>query len=347
MAAQSGIQPSQDLLESWTEAVSSPDTRLLKLKIVDEHVVLDSKWPAAGPFAQDFELLGDDKVVTANEPAYYLVRLDTTPDSQWIFYSFVPDEAHVRSKMLYASSRNTCSRALGNQRFAANLFATSKSDLTYKAYMAHESHEAAANPMSEREKEMAEIKAAEAKERREGTFENQTGVGRSMLDSGSAAGGAGNALGLPWSDEARALVEKVAALDASMAQFEIKKETIVPTLEQPLSLTVPTNVPSYTLYRQTSGTVFIYCCPSTSPVKSRLLYSSSTSAAVAQAKALGVDIVKKLETSDPDEITDEYIAQELGPALATSSADASRSHTPLPVDDKPAFARPARPGRKR
>ncbi|KAK4051460.1 Twinfilin-1 [Microbotryomycetes sp. JL201] len=345
MAAQSGIQPSRDLLESWTAAVASPSTRLLRLKIQEEHVVLDREWPAASSFADDFRLMDDDDVVTATEPAYYLMRLDTTPDSQWIFYSFVPDEAHVRSKMLYASSRNTCSRALGDQRFAASLFATTRdapqSDLSYSAYQAHETHEAAAKPMSEREKEMADIKAAEAKERREGTF-SQPGVGRSMLETSSAPGG-GNNLGLAWSEQARTLVERMTGSEANIAQFQIENEEIVPVSNQPSSLSVPAASPSFTLFRHSGGgIVFIYCCPPTSPVKSRLLYSSSTSAAVAQAKAFGADVVKKLETSDPDEVTDEYVAQELS-SLSTNA----HSPTPLPQDDKPAFSRPARPGRKR
>ncbi|MBW0478599.1 hypothetical protein O181_018314 [Austropuccinia psidii MF-1] len=56
---------------------------------------------------------------------------------------------------------------------------------------------------------------------------------------------------------------------------------------------------------------FIYSCPLKSPVKSRMLYSSSSSSVSSKASYLGVQIHKKIETSDLEEINNEYIASEL------------------------------------
>jgi twinfilin-like protein len=39
--------------------------------------------------------------------------------------------------------------------------------------------------------------------------------------------------------------------------------------------------------------VFIYCCPDTSPVRGRMIYSSNAQPLVADAKQAGVDVVKK------------------------------------------------------
>lgn len=63
--------------------------------------------------------------------------------------------------MLYASTRNSLTKGLGSNLFTDTIFATSRDDVTPDAYAAHKRHVAAPQPMSAREKEMAEVKAAE------------------------------------------------------------------------------------------------------------------------------------------------------------------------------------------
>lgn len=63
--------------------------------------------------------------------------------------------------MLYASTRNALTKSLGSTVFTDSLFATSKSDVTPDAYAAHKQHQAAPKPLSAREQEIADIKAAE------------------------------------------------------------------------------------------------------------------------------------------------------------------------------------------
>lgn len=55
----------------------------------------------------------------------------------------------------------------------------------------------------------------------------------------------------------------------------------------------------------------------------------------------------QLETSEPDEVTDAFIANELGIAAASEAASGSSTPGASGGGDKPAFARPSRPGRKR
>lgn len=52
----------------------------------------------------------------------------------------------------------------------------------------------------------------------------------------------------------------------------------------------------------------------------------------------------QLETSDPEEIDDAYIRTELGSLLTSGESPTSTSN---PTLAKPAFAKPARPGRRR
>ncbi len=64
--------------------------------------------------------------------------------------------------MLYASTRSSLLKSLGSSVFADSIFATSKADLTAEAYQAHLKHIAAPKPLSTREQEMAEVRAAES-----------------------------------------------------------------------------------------------------------------------------------------------------------------------------------------
>lgn len=64
--------------------------------------------------------------------------------------------------MLYASSRSSLLKSLGSTVFTDSIFATSKADLTAEAYQAHLRHLAAPKPLSAREQEMADVRAAES-----------------------------------------------------------------------------------------------------------------------------------------------------------------------------------------
>jgi len=63
--------------------------------------------------------------------------------------------------MLYASSRAPLFKSLGSALFTDSIYATSKADLTPEAYQAHLRHLAAPKPMSTRELEMVDVRAAE------------------------------------------------------------------------------------------------------------------------------------------------------------------------------------------
>lgn len=98
--------------------------------------------------------------------------------------------------MLYASSRNNLTKALGSTHFTDNLFATSKADITGDAYKKHRQHLAAPKPMSEREKEMAEVRAAE----------RQAG-GTTYEGSRARRNHIGQAVGFPLPDDAEAALK--------------------------------------------------------------------------------------------------------------------------------------------
>ncbi|WWC69360.1 uncharacterized protein I206_103299 [Kwoniella pini CBS 10737] len=67
--------------------------------------------------------------------------------------------------------------------------------------------------------------------------------------------------------------------------------------------------------------IFIYVCPPSSPVKYRMIYSTSTRSVRQDAMdKANVDIVGKLETSDPHDLTDAQLRSALPPTRPTHSS---------------------------
>ena len=116
--------------------------------------------------------------------------------------------------------------------------------------------------------------------------------------------------------------------------------------------------------------MFIYSCPTTSPVKHRMLYSAGSGSVYTTAGRLLSTIdgasplaKRKVETSDPKEINQAFLTGELGSSSASSpssliptradlrgidsgsgvSAEAQQSVRELAQQ----FQRPKAPGRKR
>ncbi|GAA5877216.1 hypothetical protein JCM3774_000120 [Rhodotorula dairenensis] len=390
MPAQSGIEPSGDVLDKWQQQLADPQLRLVKWSIDGEQVTLAGTWPSLSPtdsdpsdqlLQRDFALFDHQDVVQDKVPAYFAFRLTPPPASTFAFIAWVPDHAAVRPKMLYASSTNTLVRALGDSRFPVRISAAEKNDLTYDSYLSTITHDSADAPLTAREAEMAEIRAAEAST----VHDAEAASGRSMLfgpiegshasarDPSSetvppADGSRREITGaLPWTDQ---VADKVRELGSDAApigacavlEIDVPNETVVLASDQPQTLAVPSASPCYLLYRHPAGLVLVYSCPPSSPVKSRLLYSSAVLIFCKRAvpEWTGLSILKKLETSDPTEITPEWIDAELGPLAAppaqadqdaeagsvSASASASGTSTPKP-ESEVKFARPTRPGRRR
>lgn len=209
----------------------------MPLTSLPEFIVLDSTTPRQSDLSADLNLLQD--ILEDDIPAYVLAKLDDSP-SQWLAITYVPDSAKVRDKvksnctrvfpfsytlhpsqMLYASTRSTLTKSLGSAAFSDTMFATHKSDVTPTAYTAHRRHQTAPKPLSAREKEMADVQAAE---RAAARFSN---------DGSSAAreshlGGARMQMG--WSDDLQDAVQALASTEESrlvVLSIDPNTETIV------------------------------------------------------------------------------------------------------------------------
>ncbi|KAI0332117.1 actin depolymerizing protein [Cubamyces sp. BRFM 1775] len=355
MSAPTGIQISPELASAFSDAVDSRNTRFLKISIENETLVPSHTVAPSGTLEQDLDRLPD--ILEDNVPAYVLVRLDDPP-TEWLAIYYVPDSAKVRDKMLYAATRNTLTKSLGSTHFTDNIFATSKDDLGAEAYAKHKRHVAAPPPMSAREKEMEEVKAAE-----------REAGGRSYEGSRARQNHVGQGVGLKWSDEAQKAIEDMGASEDSrlvVLSIDPATETLLLSSAQEIDISnlgssIPAADPSYAFFAWPQSItspprreiVPIYSCPSASPVRHRMLYSSAALSVVRNVKdILGSSgststlASRKVETSDPSELDEKYLAAELGLVGSDAPTGATGLPSELP-DNKPKFARPKGPGRKR
>lgn len=353
MAATSGIGVSPELTKAFSDAVETRNVRFIKVIIQDESLVSVASLPTANSLNEDLVQL--QEYLEDKEPCYILARLDDPP-SEWLAISYVPDFANVRDKTLYASTRGSLTKSLGSTIFTDSLFATCKVDLTPEGYEAHKRHQAAPKPLSAREQEMANIKAAE---REAGNSYEGSNVRKSHI---------GQRVGLSWSSEAEDAVKglgsrndsRIVILKIEPSTESLELDSFADVTVDNLSSSIPSDEPSYIFYAWTNpysqaggDIVFIYSCPTTSPVRHRMLYSSAAMSTYLAAKDFLVETgsifplaTKRIETSDPAELDETFLKAGLnhdGPTGAIVNNNGARQDDPA----KPSFAKPKGPVRRR
>ncbi|KAI8361171.1 hypothetical protein B0O80DRAFT_381081, partial [Mortierella sp. GBAus27b] len=295
------------------------------------------------------------KIVAPNlddsEPSYFVVRTKTSGEQQWIFLHFSPDtERHdkglARKKMLYAATRASLTRDLGDSYFSASIFGSDKNTFTWDGYQKHLASLAGPKPLSAREIELEEIKEAEK-------------VMRSSTERRSHAPG----IAFPLSDRAIEALKKLIIATpppapapapapakptrtVNFVTLGVVNESIDLVGESKISIrelakTIDQVSPRFTFfaYEHThDGTahdslVFIYTCPTASRIKERMVYSTGRAGVLQEAKdVVGLNVDKKLETTDVKELTEAFVLEELHPKPEPSAASKG-------------FKKPARPTR--
>lgn len=259
----------------------------------------------------------------------------------------------MRQKMLFASTRLTLTRELGQcntvlferrrssntapgtEHFSSTLFATAPSELTPAGWKAHLAHSSLSAPLTDEEQSLASIREAEAQE--------------SMGTSARSGGHVSKNITLPIADDAASALAqlKEGQLGLVMLAINVSTEslTLVGTADKglgagDLSSKIAQDEPRYSFYRhEDSGkNLFVYTCPSVSSIKQRMLYAASRRSTISLlAPKHGLDIAGKLEATDPEDITETSILEELGVKGAEDGAASA---------NKSGFARPKRPGRR-
>lgn len=250
----------------------------------------------------------------------------------WALISFVPDTCPVRHKMLYASTRDNLKKQLGYSYFTRELHATTRAELTFDTY---EAQGARVNlddvlTMAEKEKKEEALQHVHMGATRAGVH----GVDFPMTPAATAkvtafAGGAINYLQLRLNIDSEN-IDLSEAGDCDAAG---------------LAAHVPADEPRYHVFRyehshegqNIAPILFVYSCPLNSKIKHRMLTSSCKVACLKQLEEAGVVCEKKLEITEPDDLTGEVVH--------------STFHPPVWDNAKHNFAKPAataaRGGRRR
>ncbi|KAF8130456.1 actin depolymerizing protein [Mycena galopus ATCC 62051] len=349
----SGIQVSSELSAAFSRAVDDRQSRFLKVSIQNESLVHDLSVPIRGSLQEDLaQLQNSQEILHDDTPAYLLVKLDDPP-SEWLVIYYVPETAKVRDKMLYASSRASLLKSLGSTLFSDSIFATSKEDLTPEAYAAHRRHVAAPKPLSASEKEIADARAAERE------------AGGLSVYQGSRARTThmGKTIGIPWAADLEDAVKGLSEGDDSVlvvATIDMASESLVlhsnsPTEASDVGASLPSDGASYAFFAwkhapSRRDIVFIYSCPSETPVKHRMVYASGFNAVFIAAQALLTNSPsplhsRKIETSTPAEIDEAYLRSELD-LSSGQGTPGSGAATPATDEEKKPFARPRGPKRR-
>jgi twinfilin-like protein len=329
MSHQSGIQASPELLKAFNDAVHNNDIRLMKISIVNESVVLSNSLPVRGTWQDDFGGIVDQ--FEEKTPCYVIYRLDekSHTGSSWILCCYVPDHAYVRDKMLYASTRATFKKTLGDAYFVDEVYGTDKHEFTLEGYNKHRKSVTAAPALTEREEEMQRMKKEESGAEIGITTKKAHVHGVYFPFSGNAEtqmrnlqNGSVNYIQLTLDTE-REIIELVSS--KSLDVSEIKSLT-------------PQDKPSYHFFKfrhafednTIESIIFIYSCPMSSKVKERMLFSSCKASVISVAESLGLVIDKNSEISEPNELTETFVYEELHPKKP---------------DEKKTFKKPMKPGR--
>uniref|UniRef100_A0A1B0D7D3 Uncharacterized protein n=1 Tax=Phlebotomus papatasi TaxID=29031 RepID=A0A1B0D7D3_PHLPP len=193
------------------------------------------------------------------------------------------------------------------------LHATSPEETTYEGYLSHKRAFSVPAPLTTREEEIQELRKTEVK------TEINTETRQKTL----------NGLSFPVSQAALDAINDAKRGSYSYLQFKLD------TVQEEIHLVKATNVDvsglsqmipkdqaryHLFLFKHThegdylESFVFIYSMPGYScSVKDRMMYSSCKALFVTQITEQGIEIVKKLEIDSADELTEEYLQDELHP----------------------------------
>ncbi|XP_048358255.1 twinfilin-1 isoform X2 [Sphaerodactylus townsendi] len=324
---------SEDVKETFARARNG-QYRLLKIVIENEMLIVGSDKQPGESWEKDYDFfvlpLLEDK-----QPCYILYRLDSqnAQGYEWIFIAWSPDHSPVRQKMLYAATRATLKKEFGGGHIKDEVFGTNKDDVSLNGYQKYLVTQCSPAPLTAAEEELRQIKINEVQTEVSVDTKHQTLQG----------------VAFPIAKEALQALEELKnkQLNYVQLQIDMKNEMIVlaSTLSTELK-DLPKRIPKdsaryhFFLYKHShegdylESIVFIYSMPGyMCSIRERMLYSSCKSPLLDIAEGqLWMQIIRKIEIDDGDEITADFLYEEVHP----------KQHA-----HKQSFAKPKGPAGKR
>jgi twinfilin-like protein len=283
---------SNELIEAFKSLQSDTSLRGLLITIEKESLVPSKTIPStSSDFSADLSNLTPH--LTPTQPLYILLRQDNA--STFVAITYVPNTAPVRQKMLFASTRLTLVRELGIESFGEQIFVENAEELSVEGWRKHQKHVQQENPLTEEERNLVDIKNAEATE-----------VG------GTSRRGAGYGSGGLKMQAGEGVVEALSNLqEGGLVSLKIDTSETIVLAEAPasgigagdLAQRISNTEPRYSVYKYSysgasgpeTASIFIYTCPTATKVKDRMVYASSRrSAEVLAEQGAGLKLDKKV-----------------------------------------------------
>jgi len=263
---------------------------------------------------KDFDLV--PPIVNDKEPCYVLLRTDeknNAGSSLWYILCYVPDKCKVREKMVYASSRSNLKSGLGDNNFVDEIFGTVGPDFSSAGFLAWKKHQEAEVPLTEMEIQKNE-------ELEQGVFKGGAGTSTAYV----------HGVAFPADQELLDTLDSFVSGKFNYIQVGIDPDNERITLKESnnydlseVSSHFPKNEPRFHFYRWShdhegehfDSVIYCYSCPS-SPVKLRMLYSTSKSNVAGIAESKGITVDCKLEITNAPEFNESDITTILHPLKA-------------------------------
>ncbi|KAL4780163.1 hypothetical protein BJX76DRAFT_56239 [Aspergillus varians] len=339
---QSGISVSQELHDAFATFALDSSIFCLPVTITAESLtpLPTIGFSAGNSFYPSLSQLSP--VLEPKTPIYLLIRRTGSGSPYLIALTYIPSNAGVRAKTLFASTRATLARELGSEKFAESIFATDEDEvLSEKAWREREAEKNGSpeagysreDLMGEKERELDAVRKAEDAAR-SGTPGRDIGIGGTF-----ARGPSRMRIEMQVEEDVKGALAGLQQGGLVQVAIDVRTETLKLVSSESgvdadsVQRQISSSSPRYTFYHypDSDAVIFIYTCPSGSSIKERMLFASSRMYALQVAEEQGLKISKKIEAGSPDEVTGERLHEEVNP----------------PQNDnlRRGFAKPRRPGR--
>lgn len=348
MSHQTGISPNDQLKKFITKCKSSSKTRILKVSIKDECLVLDDQKEPHGKWEGDFERYVNN-LTQPKTPCYLLLRLDSKNNEGnylWHLLNWTPEEAPVREKMLYASTKATLKKEFGTSYIVYDYFASTVSELSLSSFK---------NFLEAKQRELngeTDVNLLTLSELDLMTVKREESSSQNAKPTKTLPG-----IEFPLTEEAKkALIDLkdgvISYLQLSIKNEEIhldKRESHKDFDLKDVPGKVPPQSPRYHLFLfphthaglYHKSVVFIYSVAgSNCSVKERMLYSSAKNALMSCLhNQIGITVDKKIESDDPQELTEDFLIDQLHPKDTNNDLNRKQFDKPAPPAGKRAVRR--------
>lgn len=225
--------------------------------------------------------------------------------------------ASTRQKMIYASTKGTLKTEFGSSLIKEEYHATQIEEMSYIGYLKNQEFLTSLPPLTAREQEMKELRRS---------------VVKAEIGSQNRSQLMGSGIVCPISEDALSSINDMKKGIYNYLQFEIdleKEEINVSKREEievsQLKFQLPLDHARFHifLFKHTyesdyqESYIFIYSMPGgyKCSVKERMMYSSCKAYFIEtiQSGKMGLDITKKLEVDDMEELNEENLLEELHP----------------------------------